>query len=84
MKFLSLFQISEAVKKEVSHTNDLFRELLEKGLSNMYIKDNSEEFLQKYHDPNKDIKPYLLATLRSAWGVVAVKISNKDLILRRL
>ena len=62
----------------MSRANDLFRELLEKGLSNMYIKDNSEELLQKYHDPNKDIKPYLLATFGSAWAVVAVKISDQS------
>ena len=68
----------------MSRANDLFRGLLEKGLSNMHIKDNSEELLQEHHDPHKDIKPYLLATFGSAWAVVAVKISNKDLIMKSI
>ena len=48
----------------------------------MYIKENSEEILQKHHDPNKDTKPYLLATFGSAWAVVAVKINNQDLTIK--
>ena len=78
MKFLSSFQISEAVKKEVSHANDMFRGLVEKGLAKISIKDNAEELLQKDHDPNKDTKPYLMATFGSAWAVMAVKTSDLD------
>ena len=66
----------------MSCANDLFRELLKRGLSNMYIEENSEELRQKYHDPNKDIKPYLLATFGSAWAVVVVKINNQELIIK--
>ena len=80
MNLLFLFQISEAVKKEVSHANDMFRGLVEKGLAKINIKDNAEELLQKHHDPNKDTKPYLLATFGSAWAVMAVKTSDLDSI----
>ena len=67
MKFLSIFQISEAVKKEVSNANHMFRNLVEKGLAKINIKDDAEELLQKHHDPNKDNKPYLITLKEHPW-----------------
>ena len=63
----------------MSHANAMFRGLVEKGLANFHIKDNAEELMNKDYEPNKNIKPYLLATFGSAWAVVSVKINNQDL-----
>ena len=64
------------MKKEMSHANDMFRGLAEKGLSKLHTKDNADELMNKDVDPNKNIKPYLMATFGSAWGVLSVKLNN--------
>ena len=45
--------------------------LTDKGLIKNQFKDNVLEMLEK-HDPTANIRPYLMASFGSAWGVIKV------------
>ena len=64
--------MTEAVKKEVVEASRLFKSLSDSGQANFYIKDDFEEMAKRDYDPNKDLKPYLVGTFGSAWGVLKV------------
>ena len=77
---IKLIQLSETVRKNSKDRVQMMLDWNKSGATNINLHPEVMELLDKQHDPNANVRPYLMASFGSNWMVIRVIVNQFTLL----